>query len=747
MFLGPFSKTQSFDDLPPEAESAERGFLRLRPDIRMTPIKKGFELHWRAKHSLTLEHFELTDDEWFILCQLDGRTSPEEICRRYDQRFLPRRLSVDSLNVFLAEAHDVGLVDATSPGQARIRAARRRARLRRGIAMAPLSLLGIRWPLVDPTPLLNLLRPVGRFFFSHVFALALTAAWITLTILVIGRLGSLGERLPGLDDLLSTTGVGQMLVIWLIVKFLHELGHAVACDRFGAECHEAGVMFIGVLPVMYCDVTDAWSLASRWQRAAVSAGGIFVELFIAAACGYLWLAVGDGFIGDLLIRTMLVCSISTLVFNLNPLLRLDGYYLLSDVLEISNLHQRSRRAAWGGILRWLTRGRFANSRGEPRALWLAAFAVASMCYRAFVVAAIAWLAWRFFDERGAPAVGATMGVLMVVGIFASAAIPLQRTFRQARIRKSLSRIRAALLASVGSAALATALALPLPSTAPAIAMIAPSESIRLFSRHGGRLVRNAAYGKRVEAGEIVARILQPDLELRRVQLSGKLRELQAEREILASRMATDSDAASQLESLSAAETTVRNQLDAVLQDIAALSIRSPSAGVLLPPPIRRSSKERSAELPGWSGLPLDNENYGCWIESGDLLGVVAADVKRKAILVIDQVDVQDVAQGARVRLRLAQLPGKTLSASINSVGEDRVERLPATLAHALNAEMDRLESGEFRPRRPLYFAEAELTDAPDRLCVRSVGVAKVETDHYALWQRGWRALRKLWFAG
>lgn len=117
------------------------------------------------------------------------------------------------------------------------------------------------------------------------------------------------------------------------MKIIHEFGHGLACKTFGGEVHEMGLLFLVFSPCMYCNVSDAWTLPSKWQRIVISAAGIYVELLIASIATFIWWRTDHGtFINNMCMSLMVVCSVSTFVFNANPLMRFDGYYVLADWL-------------------------------------------------------------------------------------------------------------------------------------------------------------------------------------------------------------------------------------------------------------------------------------------------------------------------------------------------------------------------------------------------------------------------------
>ena len=137
---------------------------------------------------------------------------------------------------------------------------------------------------------------------------------------------------------------GNLVLLYLgmvVIKTLHEFGHALFCRKFGGEVHVMGVMLMIFTPMPYVDATSSWSFRQRSKRVLVGAAGMIVELFVAALATFLWARTGPGTLHTLAYNMMFVASVSTLIFNINPLLRFDGYYILSDLLEIPNLNQRA----------------------------------------------------------------------------------------------------------------------------------------------------------------------------------------------------------------------------------------------------------------------------------------------------------------------------------------------------------------------------------------------------------------------
>jgi len=197
---------------------------------------------------------------------------------------------------------------------------------------------------VNPQRFLNAAYPWVRWCFSPIAVLLTCALMVTALVLVLLHPAEVHQRLPDLQSWLQPRQLWLVAAVLAGAKLLHELGHAFACKHFGGECREMGLLLLVFTPCLYCDVSDAWMIPNRWRRAAVDAAGMYVEGALAAASTLVWWNSEPGWLNRICLMVMGVCGVSTLVFNGNPLLRYDGYFILSDVLNVPNLWQRSRAA-------------------------------------------------------------------------------------------------------------------------------------------------------------------------------------------------------------------------------------------------------------------------------------------------------------------------------------------------------------------------------------------------------------------
>ena len=141
--------------------------------------------------------------------------------------------------------------------------------------------------------------------------------------------------------------------MFIFVKTIHEFGHGLTCKHFGGEVHEMGAMFIMFTPYLYCNVSDSWLLPDKTRRILVTAAGIFVEMTLAIVAAWVWMVTAPGLLHQICFNIMFTCSVSTVLFNANPLMKFDGYYMMADALEVPNLKQKSAAAASGWAQRYL----------------------------------------------------------------------------------------------------------------------------------------------------------------------------------------------------------------------------------------------------------------------------------------------------------------------------------------------------------------------------------------------------------
>lgn len=283
----------------------------------------------------------------------------------------------------LSQLYAANLIETNVTPDAQVLLRRHKKQQQQKVKQRLMNLLFPRMPIWDPDRFLVRWMPAVRPLFSRVGAVI----WLIVVGLAIAALVPNWQALQ--QGAANAIAPGNWPFLWITfvgLKFLHELGHAFACRRFGGECHEMGIMLLVLIPTPYVDASSAWSFSSKWQRIFVGAGGMIVEIFVAAIFAFIWLMTSpDTLINQLSYNAMLIASFSTVIFNANPLLRYDGYYMLSDWLEIPNLQMKSREYALGLFRRHIYRVKSQQPLPPVgQRFWLFGYHYLSTVYRIFV---------------------------------------------------------------------------------------------------------------------------------------------------------------------------------------------------------------------------------------------------------------------------------------------------------------------------------------------------------------------------
>ncbi len=727
--------------------------LRLRPDLQAHPAEMSGATTWIVKDPVTLEHFQFSAEEYALLNWLRQPVSIGELQRQFAGQFPPQTIGPQAIWDFLSRLHAAGLVISDASGQGDELLARMRQERARRWAMSWAGLLAIRFRGIDPDSFLTAVHKQCRWLFSPttlvpVLAIVLYALW-----LVIGDFAEFRGRLPELAALLDARNLPWLLAAIGAVKVLHELGHALACKHFGGEVRELGFMLLVFSPCLYCDVSDAWRLSSKWRRLAVSAAGMMVELVLAAVATIVWWHAQPGIVQLVAMNIMIVCTVNTLLVNGNPLLRYDGYYILSDVWEMPNLWQRSRE-----VLRRMASGWLFASRGVPapgvdplvparQRGWLALYAVASKLYLVFVFVAIAWglveFLYPYHLQNLAYALGLTMLGGALVGPISGAARLARDPLRRGELRTG----RLTLVAAVSLAAMVGILSLPVNYYVKAPLVLLPEDAARVHATIEGTLAEALPAGSAVKRGQIIGRLTntETDLELARLEGEHRLRQMRVEH--LERRRGLDRKANDELPTARAALADSERRLDERRRDAKRLTLTAPIDGVVIAAPAlprhpTPDTRHLTARLATWSGSLLDDWNGGAFVEPGALVCLVGNPSRLAAVLLVDDTDVKRLQAGQRARLRLDQLPGQVIDGEVMDVARHDVREFDNETAG--RADLAPLFAGLAPPGRSAalyqvrvrFDAVAGLSEAGYKtLVIGGRGQAKVAAERITLARR------------
>ncbi|MCO6456515.1 MAG: HlyD family efflux transporter periplasmic adaptor subunit [Pirellulaceae bacterium] len=728
-----------------QAVSERRLAVRKRPDLVEQPQWFRGRRYWVVKDPVALEYTRLREEEHAILQMLDGRASLEEIRNRFNERFAPWQLSARRLQAFIGTLYRSGLVLSTAAGQGEQlfeRAGQRRRRERWQACGNPLA---IRFRGVDAEPILDWLYPPLRWLFSGWVLAAWCLLVVTALALVAVQFDELQARLPDFQTFFASRNMLWLAVALGFTKVLHELGHALACRHFGGECHELGLMLLVFTPCLYCNVTDSWMLTNKWHRMAISTAGMFVELFLAAACTWIWWFSQPGLLNTICLNTMFVCSLNTLLLNGNPLLRYDGYYILSDLVEVPNLWQESRDVVRGWLRRVLLGWR---SDAEPlhsaSMRWmLGGYGLASMVYRVVVLVTILWFLFRVLEPLGLRVVAELLLGLVVIGGLVMPAIRAVQVLRDPVQRRRIRGWRLAASVAALSALAGLLVCVPLPFGVRAAAVIEPLDARYVYVPVEGRLVEALPAGSTVKPGEVVARLDRPDLEREVLALSAEVSQLKLRVENLESLRLRDPRAAELLPVLQ--EQLAGKQLELAQQrrDVERLVLRAPAEGTVLAPPWTPQPETADRHALGqWWGSPLEPRNLGSWLATETLVCVVGQPGEFQATLFVEQSEIEFVRPGQRVRLAVDAAPGRVLRGTIQELAAVDAENVPRILAESDRMPTRPDATGRLRPVETLFQVRVRLDEQDHPLLVHACGRARIVAAPQSLAQRLLRYLSR-----
>lgn len=289
-----------------------------------------------VKEPVSRRFFRFGSVERFIIRQLDGHTPLAEV-RERTQREFDAELDEAKLRAFVKMLDKSGLLEGSkvrAPDFARGRI--------RG------NLLYLRWALLDPDRIFSKIEPHVRFCFTRQFLMG-GAALIALALAITASNGA--EIASGLAGLYALAAVPLVVTLALIVVSAHEFAHGITCKHFGGEVHEMGFMLVYFQPFFYCNVSDAWLFPEKAKRLWVGFAGLYFEFVVWAAATLVWYVTQAGTPVNYLAITVMAISGLKSLFDLNPFIKLDGYYILSDSLGIPNLRRRAFKYVGDAIRR------------------------------------------------------------------------------------------------------------------------------------------------------------------------------------------------------------------------------------------------------------------------------------------------------------------------------------------------------------------------------------------------------------
>ena len=551
------NKTSMLDS---STQEFTRTKLKVRSDLIFTAQRSGRDALCHIEDPTRGKFFRIGFAEYTFLSLLDGKTSVAQAITLTARALGPdaftdreaTAICVWLLENKLAESSDGGVGQPAAQGHF----ARR------------LNPFWMKIPLCNPDRMLNGLNPLLRWTQSA----AMGVLAIPLIIAGIMTVAGNWNRFQSTSaDVFSPANWLWLAIAWLLLKVIHEVSHAIACKRHGGEVREMGVVLILFAPLAYVDVTSSWRFPARWQRVHTAAAGMLSELVVASIAALLWARTDSVVLGRLLHDVMLMASLTTLLFNANPLMRFDGYFMLSDLLDLPNLYSTS-----SSYVRNLASRVFLGSQAVAirecgmKALFVKVYGIAAFLWRIVICVSLVMGASVMFHGAGI-ALAALGIVLWLGGPLAGGVMAIRHELR------TRANVLPRLVGSISVVSFSLAMILiyaPWPGghTVPGIVEFDPLEIVRTNTSGFVRRV-HVSDGELVIAGTLMIELENHELEAEVRDLELSLEQSRARHRV---HMQQQEIAAAQVERSLAV--TVERRLADKRAELDGLSIRAPVSG-------------------------------------------------------------------------------------------------------------------------------------------------------------------------
>jgi putative peptide zinc metalloprotease protein len=702
--------------------------VRLRPNLLFSARREEGRTVHVVSDPVTLQHFRLDERQRYAVGLMDGTHTLAEIQQACEERFRPERLPLEELEAFAAQLVGSGLALSESARAGPFLFDQWQKHRREALRSVLANFLYVKVPLWDPDAFLGRLAPPLGFLFGRAAALVAVLLALLALGLVVTRWHDFVARLPSYRDFFTASTLLDLWVALGAAKVLHELGHGLCCKKHGGTVSEMGVLVLVFCPTLYCNVSDSWGMPDKWRRMAIAAAGIYVDLFLAALATFLWWATDPAaLLHHLCLAVMIVCGTGTLLWNANPLMRFDGYFLLSDWLEVPNLLERSSGYVRGLLLRWLGLDvPLEPIAGRGRRLLFVAYAVAGSAYRAVMLAGVIAFLHTFLEPYRLGSVGFLLAAAVVLGVVGP---PLYGILRTVVARGRLPEMKPArlwfLLGGVvllGGAC--CTMPLPLSVEGQALLQVEPDHVWRVAVPATGGFVRDVLVrdGQPVRTGDVLAVLTNPQLEirlrlneadqaLRSQQLSGQVAYLSEAGQGGDLPGGTVQQIELEMRALVREQALLREQRDR-------LTLRAPAAGVV-------------------TGL-ADDGLKGRWLEKGTEVCRVADPNAVRALLLIGPADHELVGPGRSAWVRVHGRGSARWAGTVLDVAEADARTIPPQLSnHAggeVATEQDPVSKAE-RPRSQHYLVAVHLREPGVEFQPGVLGRVKIEAAPQTVWWR------------
>ena len=692
--------------------------ISLRPNVVVRRQVLRGEKWYVVQNPLSNQFYRLNPGTYEFVSRLSASRTVEEVWKEAQDRDPENAPGQGDIIELLAQLYHANLLHYNLPPNSEKLFERYKEKKQRILKANLKSIMFFRIPLFDPDALLQRLLRFIRLLISPVGV----AVWC---LVVVAGLKVAIENFPELrvqsQGIMAPSNLLFLYIGLVIVKTLHEFGHAFAVRRFGGEVHTMGVMFLIFSPLPYMDASSAWTFRNKWQRVFVGAAGMIFEVFVAACAIFVWVYTGPGVVHSLAYNMVFVASVSTVLFNINPLLRFDGYYILSDLLDLPNLHQHSARH-----LKYLVEHHAfgckncetpATTRREE--VLFTTFGILSGIYRIFVFSMILLFVADQFLLAGM--------IMAVVCVVSWVLVPMVGILRYLGSSPRLYRTRTRAIA-VCSATFAILFSflflLPFPNSFKAPGVLKSTDYVIAVNKASGQIAEViATSGERVNSGDPLLRLTNEELELEIRESQAGLDEAHAQHRKAMHNQQAD------LDPIAGRIAFYEKRLRRLRQEQGDLIAKSDVRGIWVAPDLE--------------------DRIGMWISRGSPLGELINDDHFYFVSAVSQADVSELfAQGIRkAEVKLAgQASVPMVVTEYATIPMEQTHLPSVALGYAGGGDIaiDTRDAQGVKTSEPYYQVRASVQSDPEVALMhgRSGRIRFSLAPKPLAWQ-GWRKLRQL----
>lgn len=650
------------------SETSETSWnLRLRSDIRWKLSDEATGKVWIATDPLSRTHFQCSEQDYQILQWLESSSSIDSLVNRFHETFRPRRLTTTALVSFLSQCLSAGVVRGTIPSRTDLTRPRVQSQtdtapvfgLVRSCAQFVLKLFQLRFSLGNPDRFIQFAaQPFLLLFGWPGFAMC-TIVMVASGYLVLMRFTEFVSCLPTWSIIRSPSALIGFGFVFVVTRVIHEFGHAVACKRFGVPCKDIGLLLSFGMICPYVDITDAWSVGSRRKRIVIALGGIYFEAIVAAIAGIAWYISVESWMHDLFFRIMLVSSATTLLFNANPFLKYDGYFVLSDCIGMQNIRER----AWQAFDA-LCEGRVINSLFES--VGLSIYFLLALANRFSMSIGLAVFLYALACQWHLAGVGVALFL-----IYACSAITLSIGSWVSRESETQSRRAAWLGWSAVACLIAWAVTMPLPNRFGSTGELTLGERRPVYAKEQGIVSQCIPpSASELPSGELILKMENLQIEKEHIAIESQLLQTQQNYQVAERASYADPQNQDKLRRLldECESTKLRRKI--VLDRRQSLEITASKAGYFVL--AERNSMQSSDFIPPSWDYPATQRlrkviAVGELLQKNELIGHMYEGDQQRIDCPISDEDANLIRIGTKVRVRLMQQPTRLMDGIVEEI--------------------------------------------------------------------------------